>query len=851
MVKYLVITFAVLVVTLNAKSQTELWTELESRQSISGLKKVYLDTPQLAQRFASGGDVRIHLPTPDGQFNEFHLTPYFVMSKELASKYPEIKTYTGVQVGNPAVKGTFDFSPSGFFGVYELSGKRVFIEPINGQSQQKQALYRVYNKYALDSQSTKSDYLLHEPIKRKAGAHTQSRLSDTRQLRFGITQDVKYRLAVVTTGEYAQFHGGTKSGVMAALVTLVNRVNQVYMQDLSTSFELVANNDDLIFLDPATDPFANDDTDIDKIADAIASVTSVDSYDIGHLVGTGAGGLAGFGVACTSAKAEGVTGNPQPVNDAFAIDYVAHELGHQLGADHTFNGLVGACDGNRVEDAAFEPGSGSTIMGYTGICDTQNLQANSDPYFHVYSLEQMAAYTRQADGSSCGIRTAKTNQAPVVEAGENFTIPARTPFILSGSATDADGDALMYSWQQSDLGGATNSPQEDATDMGSGPLFRVFNPVPEGERTFPKMEDVLSGQVSYGEVLPTTSRSLNFKLLVRDGAGNIADDAMIVTVVGNQQGFAVQDPTSGTLWMLGTQTVRWETAGTENAPISCGTVDILLSLDGGETFPTVIGDNVANDGEHEVTLAGLVSSVDGKLKIKCTDNIFFAVNNGNVQIQGSSEPIAPNITEQENLTVAEDTNITLEISNFKYEGGFNAESITVGNGDNYTVSGLTVTPTANFNGTLNVPITAVRGELTSDTFNASISVTAVNDAPSGQDDTFSVTVNTQNNLLNVLANDIDVDGDNLVIGTVNYQGTGSVIVSNNQLSYTPATDFLGSEQLSYVVRDAAGVEATAQVTITVAAAPSNDGGGSSGQMYYLSWLMLLLTLIRARQRRAI
>lgn len=841
----------VLLGSFDVKSETDLWSELEGRQNRSGLNTLYLDTTIMSQRFADNGEVKIYLPSPKGDLLEFRLSPYSVMPKELASKYPDIKTYIGVQVDNPAVKGTFDYSPSGFYGVYELAGSRVFIEPIDRQIRQKRALYRVYNKHAIVNNNTKSDYVLHEPIKRHEHSAKKARESDTLKLRFGINEDLKYRLAIVTTGEYAQFHGGTKTSVMAALVTLVNRVNQVYMRDLSTSFELVSNNDDLIFLDPATDPFANDDTDIDKIADAIASVTSTDSYDIGHLVGTGAGGLAGFGVACTSAKSEGVTGNPQPINDAFSIDYVAHELGHQLGADHTFNGLVGACDGNRVNDAAFEPGSGSTIMGYTGICDTQNLQANSDPYFHVYSLEQMAAYTRQADGSSCGIRTAKTNQAPVVEAGENFTIPARTPFTLSGSATDADGDSLVYSWQQSDLGGATNSAQEDATDMGSGPLFRVFNPVSEGERTFPKMADVLSGQVSYGEVLPTTSRSLNFKLLVRDGSGNIADDAMTVTVVGNQQGFAVQDPTSGTLWMLGTQTVRWETAGTENAPISCGTVDILLSLDGGETFPTVIGDNVANDGEHEVTLGGLVSSADGKLKIKCTDNIFFAVNNGNLQIQGSSEPIAPNITEQESLTVAEDTSITLEISNFKYEGGFNAESITVGNGDNYTVSGLTVTPTANFNGALTVPVTAVRGDLTSDAFNASISVTAVNDAPSGQDDSFSVTVNTQNNLLNVLANDTDVDGDNLVIGTVNYQGTGSVIVSNNQLSYTPATDFLGSEQLSYVVRDAAGVEATAQVTITVAAAPSNDDGGSSGQMYYLSWLMLLLTLTRARQRRSI
>ncbi|MBQ4837895.1 reprolysin-like metallopeptidase [Pseudoalteromonas luteoviolacea] len=848
MLKSFLIFFVILLASFSVQSKTDLWSAPQHKSMSAqndGLKRTYLDTAKLSDLLVGEGVVQIELPSPSGELLLFNLTPYSVMPKSLAEKYPEIKTYIGVQANNPAVKGTFDYSPNGFFGVYDLAGKRVFIEPKMTEAASAKVLYRVYYKYAIASHGRHSDYLLREPRKHNNSFEYRAQRVDTPSLSTPITNDLKYRLAIATTGEYAQFHGGTKSSVMAALVTLVNRVNQVYMRDLSTSFELVESNDELIFLDASADPFANESSDIDEITAVIDARIGVSGYDIGHLVGTGAGGLAGFGVACGEAKAEGITGNPQPINDAFAIDYVAHEIGHQLGADHTFNGQMGACESsNHVAGSAFEPGSGSTIMGYTGICEAQNLQASSDPYFHIHSIEQMATYTRQGGGSSCGVRNAKANQMPIVNAGDNYTIPARTPFKLTGSATDADGDSLTYSWQQYDLGSATNSPQEDAIDRGTGPLFRVFNPTESSTRTFPKMSDVLSGSVSYGEALPTTSRTLNFRLLVRDGTGNIADDAMTVTVIGNQQGFSVQEPSDNTEWTLGTQTVRWHTADTQNAPVSCSSVDILLSLDGGETFPTLIADDVTNDGEHDVALSGLASSSFGKIKIMCSNNVFFAVNSGNIQIQGSTEPVAPHISEQETLEVAEDTSITLSISNFKYQGGFNAESLTISSGNNYTASGLTVTPAANFNGTLTVPLTATRGELTSDTYNATITVTAVNDAPTAQNDSFTVNVNSQSNLFNVLNNDSDIDGDALSIGTINYQGTGSVSVSNNQLSYTPAADFSGTEQLTYVVRDASGAESTAQVAITVSVPQSSDSG-SSGGIFYLIWMMVALPILRA------
>ncbi|KZN69868.1 reprolysin-like metallopeptidase [Pseudoalteromonas luteoviolacea] len=843
MVKSVAVFVLFFTVTCLAQSEEALWSfqyNKSARVSDVGSVRAQLNAERLSESLASQS-IFLDIPSPEGTLLRFRLTPYSVMAKELQSRFPSIKTYLGQQVDNPSVNGVFDYSPNGFFGMYERIGRTIYIDPISNPGELAQ--YRVYYKSALAKPLNERHHTFHEPVKHESLQGQRAVSSITPRFSTPLSNDLKYRLAITATGEYSQFHGGTKSTVMAALVTLVNRINQVYLRDLSTSFELVANNDDLIFLDPNTDPFVNDDTDIDELTTVIDGAIGAQAYDIGHLVGTGGGGLAGFGVACSSAKAEGVTGNPQPINDAFYIDYVAHEIGHQLGADHTYNGLAGACAGNRVDSAAFEPGSGSTIMAYTGICESQNLQTNSDPYFHVHSLEQMAAFTRQGGGSTCGTRTAKTNQAPVVNAGADFTIPAQTPFTLAGSATDSDGDTLSFSWQQTDLGNATSSAQDDATDSGSGPLFRVFNPVESGLRTFPKLADVLSGQSSYGEALPTTTRTLSFKLLVRDSEGNIADDATLINVIGNQQGFSVTEPRADTQWALGQQTVQWDTAGTQNAPISCQQVDILLSLDGGASFPTIVADNVPNDGEQVITLAQLASSSQGKLKIECVNNIFFAMSSGLISINGSSEPIAPDITAQQTLEVAEDSSITLSVNNFNYAGGFNAESLTIQAGENYTFTGLEVRPEDNFNGVLSVPLTATRGALTSSVFNAQITVTAVNDAPQAANDTFNVIQDSDNNLLNVLSNDSDVDGDALAIGSISYQGNGNVFVSNNQISYTPAQGFIGTEQLTYVLRDSNDAESTAQVSITVSTPPSSSGG-SSGNLYYLLGLFLCLFAVR-------
>lgn len=551
------------------------------------------DINLLRQQLLNHNAVIIDLPIPDGTYVTYRLTYSPVMHADLAASYPNIRTFSGVQVDQPQNQGLFDITPQGFHGVFNQDNEQIFIDP----SHQKNSEH-YHNYYRKDAQSLIETKFTKRLSPRKRGSFdAASQLQKMSTQSNKTTNIVTYKLAIATTGEYAQFHGGTKETALAALVTLVNRLNDVYQRDLAINFELVAGNDNIIFTNSTTDPFDNTDADIDVNAQVINDAIGVDNYDIGHVVGTGGGGLASFASVCKSYKAEGVTGSNRPTSDAFYIDYVAHEIGHQFGADHTFNATGGACSDNRVASSAFEPGSASTIMGYAGICGGQNLQNNSDPYFHIRSIDQIRAYS--ATLTNCGTPNTIDNEAPTVDAGADYTIPAKTPFTLNGSANDTDNDNLSYSWEQFDLGAASANAAEDAIDDGERPLFRAFSPQGTAERSLPKLADVLSSTSSYGEALPSVTRTLNFRLVVRDNANNLVDDAMTVNVIGGGNGFSVDDIEQ---WDSFSQTVTWQTANTENAPVSCSGVDILLSTDSGTSFEHVIANNTANDGSEAIAL---------------------------------------------------------------------------------------------------------------------------------------------------------------------------------------------------------------------------------------------------------
>ena len=563
-----------------------------------------------------GGEHRLTLPLPDGKEVTFSLQPYDLLPADLAAKYPGIRTFKGHDEANPVETGRVDLGPQGFHAMFSHQGRMVFVDPLrNGEG------YAVY--YQQDAHSR-----LEEEADRVIGSKA-SKLA--RQVLVDGNERKRYVIAISAAGEYTQYHGGTVEAGLGAITTLLNRVNEVYQRDVAAEFQLASGNDTIIFTDAATDPFFNgddpsgsglNDVDVNMQVQAVAQTQGLGAFDIGHVVNTGGGGLAGLGVLCTAEKSAGMTGSPNPVGDAFFIDYVAHEIGHQFGADHTFNGTTGSCGGgNREASQAWEPGSGSSIMAYAGICGEEDLQANSLPYFHSKSIEQMRAH--MATVASCGSSQSLTNNAPQVAAGNDYVIPANTPFVLKGAGADLDQDPLSYTWEQIDLGTESFSVAS-MVDDGSRPLFRFVAPTSVPERTLPSLPSLLTNTLAKGEAWPATNRDLNFRLTARDGKGGVSSDDMKIQVVNTGKAFALTSPLVTPLAAGQTQTIDWDVAGTNAAPINCSKVELSLTRDEGVSW-TLLASGQPNSGSASVTIP---AGNDGtaRLKVACSDNLFFAIS---------------------------------------------------------------------------------------------------------------------------------------------------------------------------------------------------------------------------------
>lgn len=764
------------------------------------------------QQALSQQEIVIDVPLPNGKLVSFRLKENQTMAAELADKFPAIKSYSGHQIGQAENFGRFDFTPHGFHGMFIFNQQMVFVEPqAVGNNQHYISYYRQQEESAAFSDTVLS-------VKRPIAASKRLAKTELDNKLIGIKT---FRFAVSATGEYTQYHGGTVVSGLAAVVTMVNRLNQVFNRELSIELQLVADNDQLIFTDASTDPFSNDDDDGEVNTDVINDAIGVNSYDLGHVVNTGAGGLAILGALCRDLyKGDGVTGRSNPTGDGFWIDYVAHEIGHQLGANHSFNGTTGSCDSGRHASAAYEPGGGSTIMAYAGICGAQNVSNSGIEYFHSHSLDEM---NQTIAARSCGELATPSNHIPTADAGNDYTIPAHTPFALTGSATDTDMDNLSFEWQQFDLGSASNTRSDDQTDFGDGPLFRVFGPSESPIRTFPQLANILAGNLTYGETYPATNRALNFRFIVRDNQGGVNYDQSEITVVDTGEAFSVTSPVTGDVWQQAEQTILWQVADTNSAPISCQSVDIYLSSDSGQNFDLLLAEQVVNNGEHQLKLPNLTTNM-ARLKIQCSDNVFFNINDGLFSVD--VETLA--ITDQRMLSIDEDTNITLTTDMFTYQGG-SADSLIIASGENYTVAGNTITPAANFFGVLNVGVTAqsaAPSNVESDLFTATIQVTSVNDLPVALDDQLTVEQDSAATEINVLNNDTDIESNQLTLTSVNYVGNSSVTIVNNQIYYQPATGFSGTEIVSYIVSDSDAGSASGQLSITVNAA--NTGGNNSG-----------------------
>ena len=457
------------------------------------------------------------------------------------------------------------------------------------------------------------------------------------------------RIAVACTGEYgarqSQIQGNAPNAAdaMAAIVTVVGRANVVYEADLGVRFNLVANNDQIVFFDPLTDPYS---TSCDGVAGADCSgeylAQNINllnqrigqaNFDVGHLMTRVFGGVAYLFSVCSGNKAGGISGIPRGGDiDPLSALVVIHELGHQFGANHTFSGSRGRCRNNVRLASAWEAGSGSSPMAYAGGCPvgdlppSDNIVQFAEPYFHHGSVLEMQAFLASA---GCPVQTITTNAIPVL-TGITFStaIPPGTPFVLSASAIDANGDALTYSWEEFDSGASRPLSGDGSEDTGVGALFRIFRPVSSGQRTFPQIADVLSNVPTPGEKLPTvTGVNRRFRVIVRDNSpltGATAISPFVTLTIAGTSPFAVLSPVENARLRAGPTTVTWSVGGTNVAPISCSSVTVRLSTDAGATFTTVLG-SFANNGTASVTLPN-VSAASARIRVDANDRIFFAMS---------------------------------------------------------------------------------------------------------------------------------------------------------------------------------------------------------------------------------
>jgi hypothetical protein len=561
---------------------------------------------------------QVSIPDPNGRLRLFAVEDSHTLSPELAARHPEVRTFRGIALDDLRVTLRLQLTPSGLHALVRDRDTSFRVEPVQFDPAFlfKQTRYASFLTSRIEP--TKSLFkCITPPPKRPTQA---ARPAPVPELSWGSTYRT-YRLAVATTGYYAKAVGGTSKAAFDAIAQTVDNVNEIYERELSIHMELIPAEDKLISTDPATDKLDNDHAEvlIQQSQERIDSIVGDAAYDIGHTFSTNTAGLAELGsVRRSGFKAQGVTGIEQPTGPYFDIDYVSHEMGHQFGANHTFNGNAGACAGNRNKMTAYEPGSGTTILGYAGICTVDDLQKHSDPYFHSISLLEIARYVSGAGESSQKLTTGSS--PPKLAAQPPRNLPIRTPFHLSANVVGAAaGDPWTFSWEEFDLGPSVTL---SAPDDGHIPLFKSQIPDSQSVRVFGVPGAPAGGPRT--ELLPQTARSSEYRVTVRGipAKGGVFSTADVnLNFIPAAGPFEVVSP-NGDAVPAGSIAIKWKVAHTNEPPIGVDSVRILMSADGGKSFPTVLLATTKNSGNANVIVSKQVGPV--VVRVESVDNYFFA-----------------------------------------------------------------------------------------------------------------------------------------------------------------------------------------------------------------------------------
>ena len=589
---------------------------------------------------------QILLPTPDRKYRSFHIWKTPMMEPGLAARYPEIQTFTAEADDDHGVTAKIEYTVFGFTGMVYDGGKSFMIDPY---SNDPDGYYVVFYKDDFNPASNVASGSCGLPaILKPSDNAAPVTIGSEGPVAARVNGSVRhvYRLAMSCTGEYAIAAVGptaTKPQVLSKIVSTVDRVNGFYERELSVTMNLINNNDDVIYTNPAADPYnCNNNLSclIGEVQTNITAVIGPQNYDIGHILCTAGGGLAQLNAVCGGGKASGTSTSGGP--DDFHV--ILHEMGHQFGSNHTFSSGTGGCMGNGNESTGYEPGAGISTMSYAGLCAPNNVGTGTD-YFHVSSLNEINSFLT-TQGSSCGAINAGSTPINLAALVDSFDIPKNTPFELMAPVATAaqSSEAIRYSWEQYDLGNFEGTEAQNG-DADKGPIVRSYFPDTSRLRSYPTAPRIIDGSYTApGERLPKVARTVRFKLTARSiyqgwGTFQFIDSVVRLKVAASSGDFRVTSQDAATTWNPGeVKNVTWTVGGSNTAPVNCGWVNIYLSTDDGATFPFLLVANAPNTGSYNVTVPN-VGTTTGRIKVKGAGNVFYDINKGAITMTGNPNGI--------------------------------------------------------------------------------------------------------------------------------------------------------------------------------------------------------------------